>query len=297
MTQMTKRLALLLCLLWLAAAPGGAQLEEGIRGLGDENVQGYLDPLHGALATTLNSAIFRSGHVPAAGFTFSIGAAAMAVGFADEDRVYVPTDPDGFTSLEESEVPTVIGDPAGVVVAGEGGLTNAYPGGLDLGGFELAVPQASIGALWGTRAIVRYFALEIGDSEIGKLKYVGYGAQHSISQWIPSLPVDLAAGFFIQNFDIGDELMRSTTYQFALTASRRYGVLQPYAGFGYDSIVTDVDSANEEDPESSVEATLERENTPHLTLGVMAQIPSVAVFFEFNTAIGSGFALGLDFGM
>lgn len=287
-----------LCLTCLvAASPSVAQLGDNLSGLRDENVQGYLNPLQSGLSATLNSAIFRSGFVPTEGLTFSIGVAAMAAGFGDEDRTYSPTHPDGFTGLTATKVPTVIGDPGGGSVAGQSGLNLAYPGGFDLDGFEIAAPQLSIGAVVGTRVVIRYLAIDLGDSEIGHFSYFGMGAQHAISQWIETLPVDVAGGIFVHSFDIGDDVLQSSAYHLNLTASREFGYLQPYLGLGLDSIKSDVTYEHEDDPELSVDVAMERDSNAHLTLGVAAKAPGASAFFEFNAAAGVGFAFGLDFGI
>lgn len=279
-----------------SAGPCFAQFEANLEGMSDANVQSYLAPLHDALGSTLNSAVFKTGYVPPNGFTFTIGAAAMAVGFEDADRVYTPTDPEGFKSLETTKVPTIIGDPNGVTVAGEDELTMGYPGGLDLSGFEVAVPQISVGSVAGTRVIGRFIAVDVGDSDLEDLSYWGAGVQHSITQWIPTLPVDLAAGAFVHRFEIGNDLLDSTAWLFNLTASREFGILQPYVGIGYETISSTVKAEDEDLPEESIDLTLERENTVHFTAGAMLKIPGVAIFGEYNAAAGSGFAIGLDFG-
>ncbi|MBD3336805.1 MAG: hypothetical protein GF355_14935 [Candidatus Eisenbacteria bacterium] len=274
-----------------------AQLEENIGTMTKENLEGYLGPLNTGLSATMNSAIFRTGHVPAQGLTFSIGAAAMAIGYDDEDRLYTPSDPPGFESQQEgTEVPTVVGDPEGRTVQGQQGLTWHYPGGFDLEGFEIAVPQVSIGSIVGTRAVFRYIALDLGDTELGDFSYIGFGGQHSITQWIPSLPVNVAAGVFVQKFEVGD-VVTANAMHWNLTASREFGILQPYAGLGFDTLELNVDYDDEDDPESSFDFDLESESDPHFTLGLMAKVPGVGVFFEFNAAAATGFALGVDFGL
>jgi Family of unknown function (DUF6588) len=286
-----------LLILLAAATPSWAQLEENLQGLSDDNAQGYLGPLNTALSGTMNSAIFHTGKVHKEGFHFTIGMAAMAVGFDTEDETYLPTDPEGFTSLEETEVPTVVGDPNGQVVAGENSLTQLYPGGLDLSGFEIAVPQLTIGNVMGTCAVIRYIALDLGDSELGEFSYMGYGLQHSISQWLTNPPFDIAAGIFFQSFSIGeDDLIDSSAMTFNVTASKQYNLLRPYVGLGYDSMKTDVYSKDEEDPDNTLDTSLEDETNTHLTLGVAAVTSAVSIYFEFNAAAANGFALGFEFG-
>jgi len=299
MTSRLLRSALLLILTAVLASllPARAQIEENVLGLSDENLEGYLAPLRTGLSGTMNAAIFRTGYIPTHKATFSIGAAAMAIGYDDEDRLYTPVDPAGFTSVEQTDVPTVVGDLDGVLVEGEGGLSQVYPGGFDLDGFEIAVPQISLGGLYGTKLTARWIALDLGDSDLGDFAYFGIGGQHSISQYFPNLPVDLAAGVFVQNFRLGDEVIRARAVHFDLMASRQFRVLQPYVGIGYDSMELQVEEEDEDDPDLSVDVDLERESNAHLTLGIQARIPVLSVFFEFNAAAASGFALGVDFGM
>lgn len=280
----------------LQADPVLAQLEENLGGMTETNAEKYLAPLDTGLSGTLNSAIFRTGYVPKSGLTFTVGVAAMAIGFGDDDRTYVPIDPVGFTSQQETEVPTVIGDLEGKSVPGQSGLVHTYPGGFDIESLELAVPQVSIGSVMGTRAIVRYVALDLGDTEIGDFSYLGLGAQHSVSQWFDDLPVDLAAGIFFHQMDLGEDLLKTTAYQLNLTASREYGMLQPYLGIGYDSIQSDLEYTDEDDEDFSLDLSLETQNDVHFTLGTLVRFSVVSLFAEFNAAAGTGFALGVELG-
>ena len=279
------------------ATPSWAQLDENLQGLSDENAQGYLAPLNTALSGTLSSAIFNTGKVHEEGFHFTIGLSAIAVGFDTEDETYVPTDPEGFSSLGETPVPTIVGDPGGQVVDGQNHLAVIYPGGLDLSGFEIAVPQLTIGNVKGTRAIIRYIALDLGNSELGEFSYIGYGLQHSISQWLSDPPVDVAVGIFMQSFKFGeDDLLDASATTLNVTASKQYNLFRPYVGLGFDSMKTDVYSEDTEDPESTLDVSLEDETNAHLTLGVAAVTSAVSIFFEFNAAATTGFAIGFEFG-
>jgi hypothetical protein len=291
---------------WLAAllffaacvthAPAQAQLSETLGGLSDENLKGYLKPLNTGLGGTMNAAIFRTGYVPKSSIEFSFSLVAAAIGFGTDDKSYLPTDPDGFTSISPTEVPTVVGDPKGMTVEGVGGPSQIYPGGFDLDGFEIAVPQLSIGTFMGTRALIRYIAFDLGDSELGNLSYFGIGAQHSISQWFPALPVDLAAGFLVQTFKIGDELVNAHATQVMVTASKGYRYFQPYVGLGVDTIRLDAKHEDEEDPEASIDVSLDRQTDPHLTLGVVGKVPYFSIFAEYNVSAVTGIAVGLNIG-
>jgi hypothetical protein len=148
--------------------------------------------------------------------------------------------------------------------------------------------------VFGTRAIVRYIAFDLGDSEIGDFKYVGLGAQHSISQYFTDLPVDVAAGFLWQSFEVGD-IVEAKATQINVTASKQYRYIQPYVGFAIDTIQTDA-KYDDEDPEDSFDVSLDRETDPRFTAGVAASVPYFSVFFEVSSAAATSVALGLSFG-
>lgn len=191
-------LALALVVLAGVAPPAGAQLSDNLGALSGDNARKYLGPLPDALSGTMNSAIFTSGKVPKTGINLSVGVKVMGVRFSDSDRLFTPTDPSGFTSVAPIlPAPTVIGGTSAVAQNGQGGATVYYPGGFDIGEFAFAAPQLSVGSLLGTRAVVRWFAMNFAsDNFIDKISFFGIGAQHSLSQYVPALPVDLAAGVF-----------------------------------------------------------------------------------------------------
>jgi hypothetical protein len=289
-------LAAVVLMVAMMTGPGVAQLEDNLLATSEENLEGYMAPLRTGLSGTMNSAIFRSGHVPKSGLTFRIGVATMAVGFDDEDEVYLPNDPVGFTAQEPTDVPTVAGDPAGAHVEGESGLVQYYPGGFDLTGFQLGVPQVSIGGIMGTRLVGRYIAIDIGDADIGEFKYLGFGAQHSLTQYMGTPPVDVAVGVFFQDFEIGSDLVAAKALHFDVTGSKSFGILQPYIGLGYDSMELDIKVEDEDDPEDSLDLTLDKETNFHFTAGAQLSLAFIHAFFEFNAAAGNGFALGVELG-
>ncbi len=284
-------------LLVATAGPAAAQLSPNLGALTAQNAKGYLGPLPEALSGTLNTAIFQTGSVPKTGVSFTIGVRAMAVKFDDEQRLYTPQDPPGFTSTNPSRVPTVIGDPHAVAQSGQGGATLYYPGGFDIKNFALAVPQATIGTVFGTRAVVRWISVDVGTTDLGKFDLFGIGAQHSISQYVPMLPVDLAAGFFYQSFKINDDLVKTKSYQFNVTGSKSFGLFQPYVGLGYDSFDMDIKyTSDTAQPNQTIKVSFDTKNNAHLTAGVQATLAVVKLNAEFNQAATTGVAVGLSFG-
>lgn len=296
MTFRTLRtLALAAALSALATMPAAAQLSSNLGALSGDNAKGYLGPLPKALSSTLNSAIFQSGSVPKVGVTFNLGVKLMGVSL-DGDRTYRPTDPPGFTSTGPVDAPTVIGDVNAVAQQGQGGTTLYHPGGFDIEQFALAVPQLEVGNIAGTRAVVRWISVDLGDSDLGKISLFGAGGQHSISQYIPGLPVDVAAGFFYQGFTIGnDDLVKTSAWHADVTGSKRFGMFQPYVGLGYDSFKMDA-KYEESSTGTTISVDFDPETNTHFTAGAALLLPFMRLTGEFNAAAETGVAVGLAFG-
>jgi hypothetical protein len=289
-------LAVLGCALVFGGA-ARAQLDVNIGGLDEANAEGYVLPLAGGLSSGLGSGTFRTGYVPQEGFHFSIGVEAMSVGFDDADRLYQPSDPPGFVSIAKKKVPTVIGDLNSVTIAGEGGTERPFPGGFDMDYLVLAAPELRVGSFMGTRAIVRWIVVKLGDADLGDMSLFGIGAEHSLSQYMPTLPFHLAAGLMYQSFDIGD-VLSSNYIQFRVTGSRAVSSwLEPYAGIGYDSFGLKGEyTYKAEGTEENVKIELDRDNSLHAVLGVNLHLGGFTAHSEYNLAAESGVTVGFGFG-
>ncbi|MCA9728550.1 MAG: DUF6588 family protein [Candidatus Eisenbacteria bacterium] len=292
------RLGVGIALVGLALAGGTAraQLEANLGALNDENARGYLQPLATALSATLNASVFQTGDIPRSKPTFQIQANVMGVTFDDADRTYTPTDPPGFESSESVKAPTVIGDPDAVIQEGQAGTQLYHPGGFDLENFTIAAPQLSVGGFMGTKLLVRWISLDLGDADLGNLELFGIGGQHSLSQYFLEAPVDVAAGVMYQSFKIGDGLVDASTLQFNVTGSKRFGVIEPYVGIGYDTF--DMKGEYTEDTTGEgINVKFDRENNIHLTVGGRLNFNYVILHGEFNAAAESGVAAGLSVGL
>jgi hypothetical protein len=285
--------------LGLAAAPALAQLEDNLSSLSGDQTEGYLGPLSKGLSAALNSGIFRSGDIPLAGIDLTLDLRASYISFADDDRVYTAG---AFAGFPSAEVPTVIGDTQAVTVDNENGPTQfSYPGGFDMKNFGIAVPQLTVGSILGTRAIVRWISIHLGDNDddLGDFSLFGIGGQHSITRYFPGLPVDLAFGVMYQKFTIGeDDLVSANALAFNVTGSRKFGAIvtvEPYVGIGVDSF--EMDAKYDIDDETTIEANFSRENDLHLTAGGNVNLPFVKANLEVNVAAENSIAGGLSFGI
>jgi hypothetical protein len=281
------------------APPARADLSEKLGGLTAQNAKGYLSPLPKALSSTLNSGIFPSGRVPKHGIGLTLGIRVMGASFGDADKTYTPTDPPGFQSLASATAPTVIGSEAGAFVPGQGGTQMIYPGGFNISQFPMAAPELTVESVFGTRAVVRWFSAKLGNSDYGKLDLLGIGGQHSLSQYFPSLPADVAVGVFYQTLKIGGDLLDTKALHVDVTASRRYGkhfVLEPYVSVGYDTFSMDVSYKDSADPTNNISLSMDKQSNAHLAAGAQLSLVVAKLQAEVFSAANTGASIGLSFG-
>jgi len=305
-----KRSSVLLALLMCIATPLSAQIEDQLSAYTGANATGYLQPLANAFGADLNCGIFRSASIPYLRPTMRLEVQVMSVLFGSDDKTFRAITEHGFSPEQRVSAPTVVGSEKAVLVDGDGGTTYAFPGGFDLHSFALAAPQLRVGGLYGTEAILRYFAMKIGggdeegDKDLGDVSLFGLGLKHDISRYMPpGLPVDLSAGFFWQRFSLGENergghLMESNAFSLGVQASKKLGFFfVPYAGLSYDTHSMDVSYDSEAEGEKkTVDVDFDKTSTLHFTLGLMLNTPGMNVFGEYNIASQSSFSFGVGLG-
>jgi hypothetical protein len=289
----------------LTVVPASAQLNDQLSAYTGANAEGYLQPLAEAFGAALNDAFFYSAAIPRAGLRVSLEFPVMGVIFGDDDRTFQATTEGGFSPETTTDAPTIVGDGAVKVVDGDGGTSYAFPGGFDLNSFGLVVPQLRVGGVMGTEALIRWIAIDPDtDSELGKISLFGIGVRHSISQYLPGFPVELAAGFMWQNFTVGendggDDLISSDALSFGAQASKPFGAgffsIEPFAGLSFDTFSMNVNYESDITGDT-VDLDFERENTVHLTVGAGLSLPVVNVHGAWNFASQNSFNFGVALG-
>jgi hypothetical protein len=95
------------------------------------------------------------------------------------------------------------------------------------------IPQIGVGTVLGTDLMVRWLP-KISIPDVGALDLFGFGLRHSLNQYIPLLPVDIAIQAVWQRLraedSLGGEVVEASTFAVNLAASRRFGVLTLYGG-------------------------------------------------------------------
>ena len=165
----------------------------------------------------------------------------------------------------------------------------------------MAAPQLTFGTIYGTTLSLRYLpSVKIND-DLGEFKYMGWGLQHNIAQWIPiPIPVELSAAFFTQKMDVGS-FFSTTATTYGLYASKKFGwgalSLTPYAGFALESSSVDVSYTylSPTGAKLPIKFSLDGENKSRLTVGASLKLLLFNINADYNVATYNSFSAGFSF--
>jgi hypothetical protein len=158
----------------------------------------------------------------------------------------------------------------------------------------LAVPQLSVGGLYGTEAAVRFYAADLGE-DIGKIDLFGWGFRHSISQYFEDIPVDIALGYYNQQFSLTDHIDANSSIISAQTGYR-LGIIDFYGGVGYEFINMEFEyEIEEEDQSTTIQHDYKNLSSVRGTLGAMLNLGVFKLNMDYNLGKSNVFSLGLGF--
>ncbi|MEM9300079.1 MAG: DUF6588 family protein [Bacteroidota bacterium] len=291
-----KRLLSLLTMATIGLGVVKAQdLEDFVSKYTDENGSGYLQPLSDAFGANMNTGWFRHAKVNKKKFQFYIGVVTTAGLLKDEQKTFQAT---SLFSDQTVTAPSIFGSTESVINSDPGGsgLEENFPGGADFSILPLAVPQLSVGGLFGTEFSVRYFAFDAGE-DVGDLDVKGFGIRHSISQYFKLIPVDISLAFYTQSFQLGD-IVDANARIIMAQVGKRLAIVDFYGGIGYEFSTMDIQYDLEvagEDP-TPISFELEGENSLRLTAGFMLNLGPVKLNADYNLGDTNVFSVGFGFG-
>jgi hypothetical protein len=282
--------------LWISFSHVFAQdIEDYVSYYKGENGQGYMQPMGDAFGAVLNSGINQSVSIPRVGFRFKVGVHFMTAFISDAQRMYSAKTEEPFLPQQTAQAPTILGSSEGAEVDGIAGTVFIFPGGLDVKRLPLAVPQASIGSILGTEAVVRYIQLDLDDN-FKELKLLGYGFRHSLSQYLPLFPINVAASFFKQNFKVGD-VVESDVLYFGLQASKSAALISLYGGVGFGKSNMKIEYDYESDVEREVIRFDLKSGTKFRTnIGVELNLVAIRLYADYNLGAQNILAFGVNVG-
>ena len=284
----------ILCISVLALDLQGQEFEDFVKKYTDANGKAYMQPLADAFGANLNSGLYHTAYIKKQGFQLYLGVAVMNAVIPDKNKTFQGTTQGYFSPTQTVKVPTVFGRSEAVPVEGDGGTVYVFPGGLELNRLPLAVPNLTVGSLFGTDAAFRWAAFDLGE-EVGKIELLGWGLRHSLDQYIPLKPVRMAVGFYMQQFSVGD-VVDAGGWIASLQTSYQWKIFTFYGGLGYENSNLDIQYTSEEDG-SEIAFDLTGDNTLRATLGLTLNLGPVKVHSDYSLASQSLLTLGLGLGI
>ncbi len=193
-----------------------------------------------------------------------------------------------------TETATFFGEKGAAVPGTQGYLV--YPPGVNQSSVPTAMPQIAVSTL-GTELMLRY--IPAFDIEDVSFDLFGIGVKHSISQYIPLLPVDIAVQIMYNKFalDGPDLLIETSNLAFNAHASRSFGLVTLYGGLQYESTTLDLDYTYKSDIgiDEQVKASIDGENGVRLTLGAALRLAVVVLNADINIGSQTALIAGLNF--
>lgn len=304
MNTSRERLLVSLCVLiggLFLFAPGTSaqtELEKAIQQYNSNSIQGYIQPVADLFGANMHAGYYHSAYVPVSGFSIGIDILAMGALVQDDQKSYLASAPPGFAPGSFRTATVFGGKGTSIAHATINGLEyKGSDGILNTSIFPLAVPQLRIGSLYGTEAVIRFIALPaIGDNKFPVITLWGAGARHSLSQYIPASPVDIAASFFYSDFKLGD-LIKANGMSVGLQASKSIKILMLYGGMAWEKSSMDL-SFNSTDPTVPpvVDVSLNGANKFRFTVGVGVNFGIFKVFADANFGTVTNYSGGIGFG-
>jgi hypothetical protein len=292
----------MICVLMVAPMhQANAQFEDAIKQLTSDNAKGYLQPFVTGFGANMNSGLYHSAEIGDMGLTIRFDIIAMGTVIGDDEKSYKALPPTPFDQTPVTTA-TIFGGSGTVITKAVGADSIEYQfqnGQIKASLFPLAVPQLTIGDVFGTQAVIRYVPIpEI--KNFPKTTLFGIGVRHSISRYLPMVPVDIAGTVFYQSLKIGD-MFTAKSFNIGAQVSKSVAVLTFYGGLQYESSSMDVSydySGKYGLPTGTpIKLTMDGENTFRATAGLGLNLAILHIYADANfgkvTVVSGGLGFGL----
>ena len=283
----------LLCIILVKAE--AQDIEQFLSKYTQENGKKYMQPLADVIGANFNSGFIHSAKIREMGFQMYLGLVTTTAFVPDKRKTFMAI-PEGFFEPKNSvEVPTLFGPSENKIVNGNGGTQYVFPGGLNLKMLPLAMPQLTIGTVYGTDLTIRYFSFNF-EEEIGKLNLFSWGLRHNISQYFKDIPVYLAVGIYNQYFMIGD-LVDAKSWLFNLQSSYDLSIFTFYGALGYENSILDLEYTYDDNGEETEQKfNMTGSNKARFTAGFTINLGPLKLNADYSVASQSVLSLGLGLG-
>ncbi|MCK5051197.1 MAG: hypothetical protein KAS53_05630 [Candidatus Cloacimonetes bacterium] len=319
---MKKTFLSLLLIVMITALFAGVQ--EKLEQFGEDNGLVYVKPLVTAFGTTMNTGLFNTAKVLKP-FAFGLNVNMMLAFVPDEDKIFTAIRPNLFIDdpLNPGEVIYLYADEEleSATVFGEDGATFVHnpllddipgldaaqldidlPNGADLPAIPFLMPQFNLGLPFGNEIMIRGFPKVEINKDIGDLGFWGVGLKHSVSQYIPLIPIDIAAQVAFQNLYVGD-ILTFTNFNANLEVSKKLLMWTLYTGVGYDktNVTAEYDytyqTLNQDNEivslEQEIKFDVDGENEVRATAGIRYSLLLLKLYADYTISKYSVFNAGI----
>jgi len=248
----------------------------------------------------MNSGYYHSAAIATMGLHLEFDIVVMGALVAEEQETYTAKTPEGFVPATFKTATIFGGKGTEVQYQPQPGVTLSYrsPDGVfNTSMFPLAVPQLTVGSLFGTQVTARFAALpRLGDDNIPKSTLWAAGVRHNIGQWFPGLPLNLSASFFYSSFE-AEDLVDYKGTSLGAQASKAFGVLEVYGGLAYENSTMKISYVST-DPYApgTVNFDLDGENAFRFTAGLGLNLGIFKIFADANFGSVTVFSGGIGIG-
>jgi hypothetical protein len=288
-----RRQLLFICFFVFLTVQLTAQIEDRLRALDETEVNKYVEPMATAVGMAFNSGGYTTAYIPKT-FGFSIGADAVLIFVPESDTKFKTDLPNGYNNSRETA--TIFGNSGGYY-AGPGGYI-PYPPGINRTTIPAVFPQATL-SFAGTRLIFRFLPkLDVGETEVGMF---GFGIAHSISQYIPEFPIDLAVQGLYSKIS-ATNIVDHTNLAFNIHGSREFGIFTLYSGIQYEQSRMELDYLfSIKDPlnpgqfiERNIKANVDGRNNFRFTAGGALRLLFIVIHADISASSQITFNTGLS---
>lgn len=282
-----KKLFLLLIIVFTIQL--NAQFEDRINELSEDLQKNYSTPLATWTGTYLNS-----GGYYTAGVSKTFGFKLSLIGM----MIMIPEDQRTFKLDDGTETATFFGEKGAAVPESQGYLV--YPPGVNQTSVPAGIPQIALSA-FGTELMARFIPETV--IEDVSIDMLGGALKHSISQYIPLCPVDIAVQGMYNKLSIGSPELDISTTNIAVNAhvSKSFGLAILYGGLQYEKTTMDIEYTFKGDELEGVfendklKVNLEGENNFRLTVGAALNLAVFVLNADVNIGSQTAFVAGLNF--
>ncbi len=289
-----KKVILVTSLILLFITPVFSQQDQ-LSFLNESQVSNFVQPFATSLSEGLNSGSFYTASIPSF-FGFSISFRGMIIMVPSDQLTFTPTLPSGYTA--DKPTATIWGDQGAIYSGPYGYIT--YPNGLNQTSIPFAMPQITA-SFMGTELLIRYLPkVTVNNNDVN---FFGVGLRHSISQYIPLIPVDVSVGILYNKLNYGS-IISGNTFAFNGEVSESFGVLTAYGGLQYETSNFNLNYTLKGDPNSGdptlrqsrdISASVSGKDNFRFMLGASIKLAAIVLNADYDLTSQSLFSGGISF--